>query len=63
MKLNSIVIVLTVISLFVAGFLVLNDQYSRIGVWFQMSDLHHETFALAFFALAVGVIIGTLIKK
>ena len=63
MKLNWIVIVLTVLSFFVAGFLILNDQYDRVGVWFQISDVHHETFALVSFALGIGVIIGSLIKK
>ena len=52
-------------SLFFAalGFLILYDQYLMIEIWFQAKDLHHETFALSAFALAIGVLIGTLIQK
>jgi hypothetical protein len=43
------------------GFLVLLDQYLRIGVWIQWQDLlHHEPFALALFALGVGIFIGSI---
>jgi len=35
----------------------------KTGVWFQITDLHHETFAFASFALAIGIIIGAKIKK
>jgi hypothetical protein len=48
-------------SFFLSGFLILLDQYMRIGVWIQWQDLfHHETFALAFFAVGVGVFIGSI---
>ena len=64
MKLNWIVPLSTMFFFLVAGFLVLYDQYSRIGVWFQSSQiLHHETFALLFFALAIGVLLGSVLKK
>jgi hypothetical protein len=46
------------ILLFIVGFLVLLDQYLNNGVWFQVSDVHHETFALSLFALAIGILIG-----
>jgi hypothetical protein len=64
MKLNWIVPLSTCVILLVAGFLVLYDQYSRIGVWFQFSQiLHHESFALLSVALAMGILIGSIIKK
>ena len=43
---------------FVAAFLILLDQYLQTGIWFQLRDIHHETFALASVALAVGILIG-----
>jgi len=43
---------------FVVGVLILFDQYSSAGLWFQPMDLHHETFALSSFALAIGILIG-----
>ena len=46
---------------FLSGFLILLDQHMRIGVWIQWRDLlHHETIALAFFAVGVGVFIGSI---
>jgi hypothetical protein len=44
---------------FVIGFLVSLDQYFSIGIWFQLRDLHHETFALSSFTLAIGILIGS----
>jgi len=43
---------------FVVAFLILLDQYMQTGIWFQLRDIHHETFALASVALAVGILIG-----
>jgi len=63
MKLNWFVLFLTVLFLFVVGFLILYDQYSGIGVWFQLSDLHHETFAISSFAIAIGIVIGAIITN
>jgi hypothetical protein len=63
MKKNWIFPLLTVLFFFIVGFLILFDQYARIGVWFQMSDLHHETFAISSFSLAIGILIGAIIKK
>jgi len=64
MKLNWIVVLSTALFFFVAGFLVLYDQYSRIGAWFQFPQiLHHEPIALFLFALAIGIFIGAIIKK
>ncbi len=63
MKLNWIILALVVIAFIVSGSLIMYDQYNRIGVWFQISDLHHETFALFAFALAIGIVLGVVIKK
>ena len=43
---------------FMIGFLILLEQYLNYGVWFQIMDIHHETFALSSFALAIGILIG-----
>jgi hypothetical protein len=43
---------------FIAGFLVLAEQYLVFGVWFQIEDVHHETIALSLFSLAIGLLIG-----
>ena len=57
----------TVISLailfFIAGFLILLEQYLTIGVWFEIKDVHHETLALSLFTLAIGMLIGLSAKK
>lgn len=42
------------------GFLVLLEQYTNSGVWFQLRDVHHETFAVAFFALGLGILLGSI---
>jgi len=47
----------------VLAFLILYQQKVTFGVWFQISDLHHETFALASLALGIGVIIGSAITE
>ena len=63
MKLNWIAVLLTSLFFFGASFLILYDQYVKIGIWFQITDLHHETFAIAAFAVAIGILIGAIIKK
>jgi len=44
----------------IVGFIILFDQYLMFEIWFEVEDLHHETFALSFFTLAIGILIGTL---
>jgi hypothetical protein len=63
MKLNWIAIFLTALFFVGISFLIQYDQYMRIGVWFQFADLHHETFAIASFAVAIGIFIGAILKK
>lgn len=48
---------------FVLAFLILYEQEVTFGVWFQIGDLHHETFALASVALGIGVLIGSAITE
>jgi len=62
MKWNWIIVFLVVASFFLVGFLILQDQFKQIGVWIQWRDLfHHETFALAFFAIGIGIFMGSII--
>jgi hypothetical protein len=63
MKPNWVFVLLVALVFFLASFLILLDQYLRIGVWFQIGDIHHETFAIAAFAAAIGILIGAVIKK
>jgi len=48
---------------FVIGIVILLEQYLNFGVWFQIKDIHHETFALSSFALAIGILIGSNFPK
>lgn len=45
------------------AFLILLHQYLNWGVWFEIRDVHHETFAVAAFTLAVGIWLGSLCEK
>jgi hypothetical protein len=54
---NKWVVAVSVI-LLIGGFLALLDQYRRIGIWFQLGDIHHETIALSLFFLGIGVLAG-----
>lgn len=60
---NRWVAVLVAVFFFAAAFLILYDQKLSFGLWFQVSDLHHETFAIAFAALGAGTIIGALLVE
>ncbi|MFB0514890.1 MAG: hypothetical protein ACETVQ_04855 [Candidatus Bathyarchaeia archaeon] len=43
---------------FLMGVLILLEQYIVTGVWFETSDIHHETFSIAFFSLTLGILLG-----
>jgi hypothetical protein len=60
---NRWVAVLVAVVFFVLTFLILYQQELAYGVWFELSDLHHETFALASVALGIGVLIGSAITS
>ena len=32
---------------FAGAFMILFHQYANWGVWFEISDIHHETFVVA----------------
>lgn len=52
------------VSIFLAvGFLILFEQYLNHGVWFELEDIHHETFAIASVSLVIGILIGTVSSK
>jgi hypothetical protein len=54
MKVHIIVIVV----LLFLGFLILLHQFLVWGMWFQIEDVHHETFALMCLAAALGILFG-----
>jgi hypothetical protein len=54
--------VMIIFFLFLA-FLILLHQFLLYGVWFQIKDLHHETFALMCLAAAFGILIGNIGTK
>ena len=56
-------VALLVLVFLLTGILILFDQYVRIGMWFQIVDIHHESFALSFFALAIGTLIGSYLPR
>ena len=58
---NRWVPVLVAVVFFVLAFWILYDQKVTFGVWFQIRDVHHETFALASAALGIGVLVGASI--
>jgi hypothetical protein len=60
---NRWVAVIVGVVFFVAAFLIQLQQKITFGLWFQISDLHHETFAIACVALGIGIIIGALISE
>lgn len=58
MNKKQVVTVFFAVLFLIGGFLVLLQQYLTFGVWFQIEDVHHETIALSFFSLAIGLLIG-----
>ncbi len=55
---NRWVAVLVAVVFFAVAFLILYQQKVTFGLWFQIGDLHHETFAIASLAAGLGVLIG-----
>lgn len=54
---------LFIIVFLIVGVLILVEQFVNYGVFFQVEDIHHETFAIASFAIALGIMIGAELKK
>ncbi|MDH5447716.1 MAG: hypothetical protein OEY24_01355 [Candidatus Bathyarchaeota archaeon] len=44
------------------GFLILAHQYIFYGIWFEIADIHHETFSIAFFSFGLGILLGSTRK-
>jgi hypothetical protein len=62
MKVKLKVIGLAVFSFFV-GIIILLEQVLKYRVFFEIDDIHHETFALVFIALGLGVLIGSKLSN
>jgi hypothetical protein len=58
---NRWVAVLIAAVFFTLAFLILFQQKLTFGLWFQIGDLHHETFAIAAVAVGLGVLVGSAI--
>ena len=54
---------LLIILFLLVGVLILVEQYLNYGVFFQILDIHHETFALASFGIALGILIGSVAAR
>ena len=48
---------------FIIGFVILVEQNFNYGIFFDLNDIHHETFALSSFSLAIGLVIGSKLSK
>jgi hypothetical protein len=48
---------------FAVAFIIMLDQKVNFGIWFQITDLHHETFAIAAVAMGLGVLIGSVVTE
>lgn len=40
------------LALVIISLLFVVDNYLRVGVWFDLGDIHHETFTLVMLSLA-----------
>jgi hypothetical protein len=48
---------------FTVAFVILLQQKLTFGLWFQLGDLHHETFAIAAVAFGLGVLVASAITE
>jgi len=60
---RQLMVIILALFFFIIGTSILLEQYLNIGVWFQLSDVHHETFALTSFGLAIGILIGSKVSE
>jgi hypothetical protein len=51
-----------VVILFALAFLVSFHQFYYWQTWFELSDIHHETFVVAFICLALGILLSEKLK-
>ena len=47
----------------IIGLIILVEQNLNYGIFFELDDIHHETFAIASFTLAIGFLIGSKLTK
>ncbi len=47
---------------FIFTFFILLDHYFLTGIWFEVEDVHHETFVLSTAAMGIGVLIGAILS-
>lgn len=60
--LTIIIVGFTTFLCFLSSFLILLHQKITFGAWFQIEQiLHHETFAIIFFAIGIGILAGATI--
>jgi hypothetical protein len=48
---------------FGAAVLILDQQYVMFGEFFQLEDVHHESFAMSAAALGFGILIGVMVRS
>jgi hypothetical protein len=57
-----IIVSLVTFLCFLSSFLILLHQKITFGTWFQIEQiLHHETFAIIYFAIGAGILAGATI--
>jgi hypothetical protein len=54
--------VAAILILLMLAFLVAFHQFYRWQIWFEMSDIHHETFVVALVCLALGIALSEELK-
>jgi len=47
---------IAVVGLVILAFLVAYHQFANYSIWFELEDLHHETWIIALICLALGII-------
>ncbi len=47
----------------ILGLAILIEQNITYDIFFDLNDIHHETFALSSFSLAIGLLIGSKLSK
>jgi len=57
-----VAVVLAILSS-VAAFLILYQQYVPFDEFFQLEDIHHESFAMSAVALGFGILIGARLRS
>ena len=63
MKGGKWVAVALAILFFVAAFLILYQQYITYCTFFQLEDVHHESFAMSAVALGIGILVGVRLRS